>query len=229
MGSFRLPIGRAPRIGALAACVMADGAPPAAAAAPARTPGAQACPVVLRMAPGATSIHASGSVSGERPDYYFKFAAKPGRKLTIHIVGGGVKTGPGVRVALPNGAGDAVDVDTPFALPATGAYAILLHANTMSEGPFGRFEMTLRIKRARRASEGAAAFCVRNARRRDRSPKRARPSPPGTNRRRGARSRPCANPSMDRGRRSAAPPDVCGVVRSCGEESRRPARRRRAR
>jgi hypothetical protein len=37
-------------------------------------------------------------------------------------------------------------VDTPFALPATGAYVILLHANTMSEGPFGRFELTLQVK-----------------------------------------------------------------------------------
>jgi len=146
MRAFPMPIGRAPRVAALAACVMAGGALASATAAPACAPGAQACPVVLKMAPGATSIVASGSVSGERPDYYFKFAARAGQKITIHIVGGGIKTGPGIPITFPNGNGDAVDVDAPYALPATGAYVILLHANTMSEGPFGRFELTLRIK-----------------------------------------------------------------------------------
>ncbi len=146
MGPFRVPVCPAPRLAALAACLMASGALAAAAAAPSCTPGAQACPVVLKMAPGATSIRASGSVSGERPDYYFKFAASAGQKITIHVVGGGIKTGPGIPITFPDGTGDAVDVDAPFALPASGAYVILLHANTMSEGPFGRFEMTLRIQ-----------------------------------------------------------------------------------
>jgi hypothetical protein len=146
MGPFRTPIGRAPRFAALAACVMAVGGLSAATAAPACTPGAEACPVVLKMAPGATSIRASGSVSGERPDYYFTFEARAGQTLTIHIVGGNIKSGPGIPITFPNGGGGGVDVDTPFALPATGAYVILLHANTMSEGPFGRFELTLQVK-----------------------------------------------------------------------------------
>jgi hypothetical protein len=109
------------------------------------TPGDEACPVALKMSPGATSIVAHGSVSGARPDAYFKFAARAGQKLTIHIVGGDIKTGPGIPIAFPNGSGDAVDVDTPYALPATGDYVILLHANTMSDGPFGPFVLTLRI------------------------------------------------------------------------------------
>jgi hypothetical protein len=133
-------------LAALAACVAGAGALSAAAAAPACAPGDEACPVVLKMAPGATSIRAVGSVSGERPDYYFKFAARAGQTLTLHIVGGNIKSGPGVPIAFPNGGGGAVDVDAPFALPATGAYVIDLHANTMSEGPFGRFTLTLTIK-----------------------------------------------------------------------------------
>jgi hypothetical protein len=109
-------------------------------------PGQAACPVVLKMKPGASVIKATGSVSGERPNYSFKFVARAGQTLVIHTVGGGLKTGPGIPIAGPNGVQDAVDEDTPYKLPATGAYVIDLHANTMSNGPFGRFQITLSIK-----------------------------------------------------------------------------------
>ena len=56
-----------------------------------------------------------------------------------------MKTGPGIPITGPSGAQDAVDEDTPYTLPASGDYVILLHANTMSEGPFGRFKLTLII------------------------------------------------------------------------------------
>jgi hypothetical protein len=115
-------------------------------AARACTAGEEACPVVLRMAPGTTSIKANGWVSGENPDYYFKFEARAGQKMTIRVVGGNIKTGPGIPITFPDGKGDAVDVDTPYRLPATGSYVIQMHANTMSDGPFGRFTMTLTIK-----------------------------------------------------------------------------------
>ncbi|MGD0643081.1 MAG: hypothetical protein ABSC22_20265 [Roseiarcus sp.] len=146
MSRFATPLGRAPRRLAFAALVLAGGAFSGANAAPACIAGDEACPVALKMAPGANAIVATGSVSGERPDYYFKFAARAGQKLTIHIVGGDIKTGPGIPITFPNGSGDAVDVDAPYALPATGDYVIFIHANTMSEGPFGRFRLTLRIE-----------------------------------------------------------------------------------
>ena len=110
------------------------------------TPGDEECPVLLQMKPGATSITATGSVSSERPNFHFRFAAGAGQRMTLHTEGGGLKTGPGIPIAGPNGFQDAVDEDTPFPLPASGAYVITLHANTMSDGPFGRFEMTLTIK-----------------------------------------------------------------------------------
>jgi hypothetical protein len=109
------------------------------------TPGEEACPVVLKMAPGARSIEATGFVSGEHPDFYFKFDAKAGQKLIIHTEGGGLKTGPGIPITGPNGTQDAVDEDSPYTLPASGDYVIQMHANTMSEGPFGRFRLTLII------------------------------------------------------------------------------------
>jgi hypothetical protein len=134
------------RVTVLAAFSMAILACSAVAEADGCLPGDEACPVVLKMKPGATTITAIGSVSGERPNYYFTFAARAGQKMTIHTRGGGLKTGPGIPISGPNGFQDAVDEDTPFPLPATGAYVITLHANTMSDGPFGRFEMTLTIR-----------------------------------------------------------------------------------
>jgi hypothetical protein len=109
------------------------------------TPGEETCPVVLKMKPGTSAIVATGSVSGEQPDYYVTFVAKAGQKITVHTVGGGLKTGPGIPISGPGGMQDAVDEDTPFTLPSAGAYVLDLHANTMSDGPFGRFTMTLKI------------------------------------------------------------------------------------
>jgi hypothetical protein len=109
-------------------------------------PGEEACPIVLHMKPGSTTVTATGNVSGERPNFYFQFAARAGQKMVIHTKGGGLKTGPGIPISGPNGFQDAVDEDTPFPLPATGTYVIDLHANTMSDGPFGPFVMTMTIK-----------------------------------------------------------------------------------
>ena len=127
--------------GLLAAFMLAS-----AGTARACTKGDQACPVVLHMAKGAVSVTGTGVVSGKHPDYYFKFNASAGQKLTVKVVGGDIKTGPGIPITLPNGASDAVNAGTPYTLPATGDYVILMHANTMSNGPFGRFWMTLTIE-----------------------------------------------------------------------------------
>jgi hypothetical protein len=131
---------------ALPACCFAAAVCFGGTRATACTPGEEACPVQLKMKPGATTITATGSVSGEQPDFYFSFVAQAGQKATIHTVGGGLKTGPGVPIAGPNGLQDAVNEDAPYTLPTTGAYVIDLHANTMSNGPFGRFRLTLTIK-----------------------------------------------------------------------------------
>jgi hypothetical protein len=109
------------------------------------TLGEEACPVLLRMQPGATAINATGSVSAERPDYYFKFYAKAGQTMFIQTAGGGLKTGPGIPITGPNGEGSVFE-NQAYTLPATGAYMIDLHANLMSEGTFGQFTMTLKIQ-----------------------------------------------------------------------------------
>ncbi|MBV8567764.1 MAG: hypothetical protein JO273_20140 [Methylobacteriaceae bacterium] len=110
------------------------------------TPGDQACPVLLTMKAGASVIEATGTVSRERPIFYFKFVAEAGQTVMVHTTGGGLKTGPGIPIAGPSGAQDALDEDTPYTAPASGPYVIELHANTMSDGPFGPFRLRLRIK-----------------------------------------------------------------------------------
>jgi hypothetical protein len=86
-----------------------------------------------------------GSVSGKRPNFYFKFDARGGQKLTVHVAGRNLKTGAGIPIKLPGGGDDAVDEGVAYTLPATGSYVILIHANTMSDGPFGPFRITLQI------------------------------------------------------------------------------------
>src|SRR5271156_6458896 len=90
------------------------------------TMGDEACPAILRMARGDVSITAEGFVSGERPNYYYEFDARAGQKMTVTVVGGNIKTGPGIPITLPNGKSDAVDENTPYTLPATGTYVILM-------------------------------------------------------------------------------------------------------
>ena len=108
-----------------------------------RTPD---CAVVLKMSPHKKVIVAQGVVSGLKPDYYFRFAAKARQKLIIITHGGGLKTGPGIPLTLPNSSGGALEEGVPYRLPQTGSYFVMLHANTMSNGPFGRFTMRMTIQ-----------------------------------------------------------------------------------
>jgi hypothetical protein len=109
-------------------------------------PGGEACPVILRMAKGAVSVTGRGDVTGSRPNFFFKFDARAGQKMTVSVVGHNLKTGPGIPITLPNGASDAVDENASYTLPQTGDYVLEIHANTMSDGPFGPFTLTLTIK-----------------------------------------------------------------------------------
>ncbi len=146
MKRSRLSAERMRRLAAVAACVLGLAVIAAAPVKAACRAGDEACPVVLKMKRGATSVTGTGSVSGERPNFYFKFDAMSWQKLTVHVVGRNLKTGAGIPLKLPSGGDDAVDEDAPYTLPETGSYVIEIHANTMSDGPFGPFRITLTIK-----------------------------------------------------------------------------------
>jgi hypothetical protein len=109
-------------------------------------PGDETCPVILRMAKGEVSVTGRGSVSGSHPNFFFKFDARAGQKMAIRVVGQNLKTGAGIPITLPNGADDAIDENASYTLPQTGDYRLEIHANTMSDGPFGPFILTLTIE-----------------------------------------------------------------------------------
>jgi hypothetical protein len=89
---------------------------------------------------------AQGYVSAKRPAYYFKFFARSGQELSIHVEGRGLKTGAGIPILAPDGKSDAVDMDVPYRLPLSGSYTIRILANLMSDGPFGAFRLRVAIK-----------------------------------------------------------------------------------
>jgi len=146
MRLFAAPSRPLARFALFAAAAAVCAAPLQSRAAAPCVAGAEECPLVVKVAPGATTVSATGFVTGEKPDFYMTFAAKAGQKLTLHVVGGNLKTGPGVPITFPDGSGGGVFLDQPFVLPQTGAYLVFFHANTMSEGPFGRFRATFVIR-----------------------------------------------------------------------------------
>jgi hypothetical protein len=118
----------------------------APAGASACTPGDEACPIVLKMQPGAVSVTESGDLTQNRPTIAFRFEARAGQTVVVHV------SGPDTRDQLPlsgpisEEAGGDFFQDQPFKLPASGVYTFTVFANTMADGAFGRFMLTLTIK-----------------------------------------------------------------------------------
>ena len=97
------------------------------------------------MRHGTSIILATGVVSGESPDFFFKFGARAHQTLKIETRGGGLKHA-GIAITLPSGKSDGVEEGAPYKLPETGNYLFSVHANTMSDGPFGKFTLRLQIR-----------------------------------------------------------------------------------
>jgi len=67
--------------------------------------------------------------------------ARAGQMMTVNVVGGNIKTGPAIPLTFPNGSTDTV-FETSCRRPATTRSRCM----PMSDGPFGKFAMTLMIK-----------------------------------------------------------------------------------
>jgi hypothetical protein len=110
------------------------------------TPGDEACPIVLKMQPGAVSVTESGDLTQNRPTIAFRFEARAGQTVVVHV------SGPATKGQLPLSGPISADQggdfyqDQPFKLPASGVYTFTVYANMMADGAFGRFELTLTIK-----------------------------------------------------------------------------------
>jgi hypothetical protein len=118
----------------------------AAGPASACTPGDDACPIVLKMDPGAVSVTTSGELTLKRPNLAFRFEARVGQTVVVHVRGPVTKTHLSLSGPISEDAGGDFNQDQPFKLPASGVYSFTLYANMMAEGAFGPFELTLTIK-----------------------------------------------------------------------------------
>lgn len=117
-----------------------------AAAASACTPGDDACPIVLKMVAGDVSVTTSGELTLKRPSSAFRFEARAGQTVVVHVRGPVTKSQLPLSGPISVDAGGDFNQDQPFKLPASGVYSFTLYANMMAEGAFGPFELTLTIK-----------------------------------------------------------------------------------
>jgi hypothetical protein len=118
----------------------------AAGPASACTPGDGACPIVLKMVPGAVSVTTSGELTLKRPTSAFRFEARAGQTVLVHVSGPVTKSQLPFSGPINVDAGGDFNQDQPFKLPTSGVYGFTLYANMMAEGAFGPFELTLTIK-----------------------------------------------------------------------------------
>jgi hypothetical protein len=110
------------------------------------TPGDDACPIVLKMVPGAVSVTTSGELSLNRPNLVFRFEARSGQTVVVQVHGPVTKNHLSLSGPISEEAAGDFNQDQPFQLPASGVYNFTLYANMMAEGAFGPFELTLTIK-----------------------------------------------------------------------------------
>jgi hypothetical protein len=118
----------------------------AAAPASACTPGDDACPIVLKMDPGAVSVTTSGELTLNHPSAAFRFDARTGQTVVVHVRGPVTKSHLSLSGPISVDAGGDFNQDQPFKLPASGDYSFTLYVDMMADGAFGPFELTLTIK-----------------------------------------------------------------------------------
>jgi hypothetical protein len=110
------------------------------------TTGDEACPMVLKMQPGAVSVTESGDLTQNRPTVAFRFEARAGQTVVVHVSGPATKGQLPLSGPISEDAGGEFNQETPFKLPASGIYTFTVYANMMADGAFGRFILTLTIK-----------------------------------------------------------------------------------
>jgi hypothetical protein len=103
--------------------------------------GSAADPIVLHMKRGTDIIRLHGALVQNVDCCTYKFTAMAGQKLHWK------QTGAVARILLqyPDGHTDGPGLPEPTLLPADGDYLLTLSPDTMADGAFGKFTLTLTI------------------------------------------------------------------------------------
>ena len=113
-----------------------------AAARPHCRPASPACPLAVHLVRGGPARVVHGTVRRPSDRFSYVFRAQAGATLLSRF------RGPAARLVITDPAGEADGPGFPATLPLhrTGRYRIEVSPNTMAEGIFGRFALTLRLR-----------------------------------------------------------------------------------
>ena len=112
---------------------------PASAAVAA--PGSAANPIELKMQVGTDIITVHGVLRQNLDCCAYTFKAAAGQKLYYKVSGAVTR----LVITSPDGDSDGPNFESPKTLPQAGAYTLSVSPDTMADGAFGPFTMTLRI------------------------------------------------------------------------------------
>jgi len=112
---------------------------PASAAVAA--PGSAADPIELKMQVGTDIITVHGVLRQNLDCCAYTFKAAAGQKLYYKVSGAVTR----LVITSPDGDSDGPNFESPKTLPQAGAYTLSVSPDTMADGAYGPFTLTLTI------------------------------------------------------------------------------------
>jgi len=112
---------------------------PASAAVAA--PGSAANPIELKMQVGTDIITVHGVLRQNLDCCAYTFKAAAGQKLYYKVSGAVTR----LVITSPDGDSDGPNFESPKTLPQAGAYTLSVSPDTMADGAYGPFTLTLTI------------------------------------------------------------------------------------
>lgn len=115
-----------------------------AEAKPVCSHGSKSSSIWLKLRPGYHQVTVHGELTPKHSSYSYSFKARAGEKLTWNFNGPMVRT----MIRYPTGETDGPGLPNDIALTRTGAYTFTVSSNTMAEGIYGPFELTLQLQKS---------------------------------------------------------------------------------
>jgi|KBSSwiStaDraftv2_1062776.scaffolds.fasta_scaffold612966_2 hypothetical protein len=136
---------RGPKLNAILATTAFIGALVCGSIAEAKTVcsrGSDGCAITLKLRPSCRRITVHGELTREHNRYSYAFKAQAGQKLTWTFNGPTVRT----MIRYPTGETEGPGLPNDISLTRTGTYTFTVNSNTMAEGIFGSFDLTLQLQ-----------------------------------------------------------------------------------